>query len=151
MVGNVRQPKLGRFCVGVNLLPSFSFSLLLKENDWRKVLEFQAKFVFLLFSQFCKLKNLVSLLDFMLQRVLIWVSVETVWCQRYSSRNDVWHLSVFYLATKSVTDIVFHFSSLLQVGLKFDTSRDIQSDFGENVYNVGILKWKTYNASEFES
>ena len=49
LVGNVPQPILGQLFVGVSFSPSFSFSLLLTQNDCRKGLDFKLKCVFLCF------------------------------------------------------------------------------------------------------
>ena len=69
VVGNFPQPISGRCCVGVSFLPLLWFSLLLKQEHWRKRMEFQLKCVYLFSLKFI-LRKTADLPDCILHRVL---------------------------------------------------------------------------------
>ena len=91
--------------------------------------------------------------------------------KRFSSRIDVWQLSVICLATKSVIDLVFQFSSLQEFGITVVTRKDPSvrtwktnwnTDFGAKVLQrARIWNWKIttrqipnhdfYNVLDFQS
>ena len=56
----------------------------------------------------------------------------------------MWQLSLVYLATKTITDIIFHFSSLQQVDIRVESGYSFSIRDRETIYSqISVKKFTT--------
>ena len=119
VVGSFPHPVSELFCVGVSFFPSVLFSLLLTKHFWRKRMKFQLRSVFFTFTVVYSEKRCRSARFYTPQISLHIICWNCVLSYCYSSQIewpiDKWQLSVVNLATKNMTDIVFHVSSVHKI------------------------------------